>query len=444
MIKTALLIVISIVFLTTAPSLAIGKAAKLLLYEKYQAELSTTTSAHDSIRILYNMFDLSARKGQLKHGWEILDLSERAGDMNAKTDMIRTLGTFYPSNDSVMNLLLRKTESLPNKESRASTKTYLLNQYFARKSRHVNNPELQKMLLDSITRSHDLKGDDIYDELSVIYQIIMFLGVDADGVLFRQSIKTYEELLERLPMSDYPLKSQFNTTDAMIHSRLDGDPRKAVEADLRMLDLIGMLEDMYQKQNRKYRNYDVNKFISYRRILSNYEALKPEEIELVHDSLLAICSRDEDVKATIIKDGHPSGFYYMAVRDYKKAVPILKTMFSSHYLSAYQRQKYYRMLMTASKNIGDQDTYIEAIEHYIKSTKEIDSIKTHSIRMEALLRDSILPTPLLRDVAEKQRHTAGQTSRNDIPLIIITGVLALLLITYMTLYIRLHLRISNR
>lgn len=429
--------------LLAVPANALGKAAKELLYDKYASELETATSARDSIRILYNMFDLSGRKGQLKHGWELLDLSDRAEDISVKIDMLRTLGTFYPGNDSVVGVLLNLTDEIPNAVARASTRTYILNQHFMRKNRKISNPELQVMLLDSITKSHNLKGGDIYDELSVIYQILMFLGVDAEGVLFRESLETYEELIKELPMGDYPLKSQFNTTSAMIHSRLNGDAQKAVQADRDMLDLIRMLQQMYLKQNRKYRNYDVNKFISYRRMLSNYEGLSREELEEVHDSILAICERDPDVKNTILRDGHPSGFYYMAIGDYEKALPILKTMFEGPWLTSYQRQKYSSMVMTAAKEVGDKESYYEAMESFIDSSMEIDSLKSLAIKKEIMVRDSILITPLLSDVANHRENKTRQAQRSDRIYMVISAVLALLLIVYVWLYFKLRLKKSK-
>ncbi|MDE7350384.1 MAG: hypothetical protein K2N25_04905 [Muribaculaceae bacterium] len=440
---TTLLALFSAIVLTVTAK-ALEKTAKEQLYEQYDTELETATTARDSIRILYNMFDLSARKGQLLHGWQILDISERAGDINAKIDMLRTLGTFYPGDDSIVGVLLKRTEEIPNEASRASTRTYILNQYFMRKNRQADNPMVQEMLLDSIMKSHNLNDRDIYDELSVIYQILMFLGVDAEGVLFRESLETYEELIRQLPMSDYPLKSQFNTTSAMIHSRLNGNPRKAVEADREMLDLIGQLQQMYRKQNRKYRNYDVNKFISYRRMLSNYEGLTPEEVEEIHDSLLAICSRDPDVQNTIKRDGDPSGFYYMARKDYAKAVPLLKNMFDGPYLTPYQSQQYYKMLMEASKAIGDRDTYVHAMEQFIHNTMVIDSIKSYAIKKEIMVRDSILPTPLLSNVANRHIKNTRPAGHNDKTFMIFSAVLALLLITYMVLYFRLRMKQSGR
>ena len=64
----ALTVIISLLLASAAQ--AESKAGKKLLYEKYAKQLETATSARDSVRILYTLFDLSDRKGQLTTGWE--------------------------------------------------------------------------------------------------------------------------------------------------------------------------------------------------------------------------------------------------------------------------------------------------------------------------------------------------------------------------------------
>lgn len=250
--------------------------------------------------------------------------------------------------------------------------------------------------------------------------------------------------MDQLPMSDYPLKSQFNTTAAIIQSRLNGDPKKAVKYDRNLLDIISKLQEMYHKQNRNFRNYDVNKFISYRRMLSNYQGLSAKELEEIHDSILLLCDRDTDIKRTIKADGHPSGFYYMAIKDYKKAIPMLKDMMDGPYLTSYQRQKYNAMIMEAAKEVGDKETYVDAMEDFIQCIMEIDSIKSRSIDREILVRDSILPTPLLERVVNHKKSKAASHSRTEKTFILLSAALALLLITYMFLYFRLRLKLSTK
>lgn len=435
-----------ILLLATAISAsADSKPGKKPLFDKYEKQLQTAVSARDSVRILYYLFDLSDRRGQMKLAWDIYYTAGRAENVTAQLDMLRTLGTFYAHDDSIVAKLLQYTNAIPNETSRSATKTYILNQQISRKSRQPDDTELQHMLLDSIKHSHNLGGDDIYDKISLMYQIIQYLGVDAEGVLFKECLDRYGELMDELPTSDYPLKNQFYTTAAMIHSRMNGNPAKAIDFDRKLLDIIEQLQVMYRKKNRTFRNYDTNKFISYRRILSNYPALTEEEINEVHDSIQALYERDPDVKKAMDKSGQAFAFYYMATKDYKNAIPALKGVLKNSDLSAYQKQKFNAMIIEAAKEIGDKYSYIEGMENYIFHSHQIDSLRKVTMRREIMLRDSILTTPLLyREDAPEIKKRNYKSSRTVTTLSVVAAVLAILLIIYIVLYVRLRLKKSGR
>lgn len=421
------------------------KPGKQTLIEKYTDQLKTTTSARDSLRILYYIFDLSDRRGQMKYAWDIYYTAGRAENINAQLDMLRNLANFYAKNDTVIGQLLRMTDEVSNDEARAATRTYIINQQINRKSRNPNDTELQTMLLDSITKSHNLEGKDIYDKLSLLYQIIQYLGVDADGVLFKECLDAYSNLIEDLPASDYPLKNQFYTTAAMVHSRMNGNAAKAIEYDKKLLEIIEQLQQMYIKKNRKFRNYDTNKFISYRRMMGNYQALSKEEIESLHDSIQALHDRNSDVQKTMDKEGQAFAFYYMATKDYEHAIPALSGLLSNPDMSAYQKQKYNSMLIEAAKAVNDQKTYINAMEQFIIYSKEIDSLRKITMKREIMLRDSIINAPLLyKDTHAPTTHLTNRDHKKlEQTLIVVASALAILLIIYMILYIRLRQKKSK-
>ncbi len=441
-----LFITLLLIFTGIRSAYADAKPGKQMLIEKYSEQLKTTTTAKDSLRILYYIFDLSNRQGQIKTAWEIYHTAGRANNVNAQLDMLRNLSSFYSANDSMIQHLLKLTDKITNEDARAATKTFITNQHIVRKSRNPKDTQFQKMLLDSITKSHNLEGKDIYDKISILYQIIQYLGVDADGVLFKESLDTYGELVDELPASDYPLKNQFYTSAAMIHSRMNGNLEKAIIYDRKLLEIIDQLQQMYVKKNRKFRNYDTSKYISYRRMMSNYPALTDEEIESIHDSIVMLYNRDADVKKAMDNHGEAFAFYYMATKQYEKAVPALKGMLEDKDLSSYNKQKYNAMLIEASKAINDQKTYIESMERFIVHSNEIDSMRKITMRREIMLRDSIINAPLLYNSSkqEEKRLTNREHIKIEQTLTIIASALAILLIIYVILYIRLRRKLVRK
>ena len=76
------------------------------------------------------------------------------------------------------------------------------------------------------------------------------------------------------------LRNMYLVQKAMIET--DNDQHaKAVASDKRLLEVIKHLKDRYVSQGRLYRNYDVNEYVCYRRLLGNYAALTPKDIDEV-------------------------------------------------------------------------------------------------------------------------------------------------------------------
>lgn len=441
LLKHLIIIILAIVpFLTSVAAPLPGKS---YLVEKYLNQLKTTNTAVDSIKRMYNIFDLSDRNGQIEWGWKLYETAGRAEDLPTQMDMLRNLAVFHQKDDSIINKLMSLADQIPNVEARNSTKTFILNQRLNRRSR-TPDEYTQSELLDSIRSSHNLEGNDVYDRLSLLYQIIQYLGVNADGVLFNECIDKYAQIIDELPSSDYSLKNQFFTTAAMVYSRTNGNPAKAVRYDRQLLKIIEQLQQMYAKKQRKFRNYNSNKYICYRRMLSNYKALDKDEIEAIYDSINFLYDQDTDVKLSMDHYPEPAAYYYTATKDYRNAIPAIQKSLSDKQLSYYQRQKYYAMLMEASRALDERDTYINAMEGYIHNTDKIDSLRRMTITRETLLRDSFMSTPLLFDETALESKAVNVKEKDVFhTLIWISALIAILLIIYSVLYFRLRLKISK-
>lgn len=422
---------------------AVSGVTKDMLIEKYQKRLGRLTTARDSLRVLYYLFDLSDRNGKKKIAWQIYETAERANDINAQIDMLRNLGVLFHRNDTIIDSLQKLTSHIPNIDARNATKTFIFNQQVSTKSANPDDNSFSVMLLDSIVNSHDLRGHNIYDRIALLYQIIQYIGVEAEGPLFTETLDKYAELIDQLPESDYPLKNQFYTTSAIFHSRVDGDQRRSVLYDKKLLEIMDMLEEMYHKQKRKYRNYDTNKFISYRRMLSNFKVLTPEELEAYYDSVIAIADRNSDVKSTFEHNYQSKAYYLYAKGQYAEAIPyIKKSLNGTLSLSIYQRIKFYDMLKDAAKKVGDTPTYIDAMENYIALEDIVDSMRIVTNQREIMLRNSIANAPLLQTPEEVQQ--TGKKKGREIALIVVSSLLAVLLLIYMILYVRLRKNLKTK
>lgn len=411
--------------------------AKELIVEEQKNVLKNLTTARDSLRTLYNLFDLSDRREQQKKlAWQIYETAGRAQDINAQMDMLRNLAVYNYKNDSVIDVLLDLANRIPNEEARAATKTFIFNQHVTyRTGFPQDEKKLSDLLLDNIVNSHNLQGTDVYDRIGLLYQIIQYIGTEAEGSLFAECLDKYANLVEKLPDSDFPLKNQFYTTSAIFHSRVNGDQRRAILYDQKLIEIMDMLQDMYRKQDRKYRNYDATRFNSYRRMLSNFNVLTDKEIDDIHDSIMMLAQRNFDVYETIEKYGRAQAYYYFAKRRYDEAIPYIKKQMQAPNQTVYQRIKFADMLMKAAKETGDNKSYVDAMENYIDAHKIIDSLHAVTNEREMMIRNLMANAPILHEDDEIEKATV--IKEHEISLMVVSSVLAVILLIYIVLYIRL-------
>ncbi len=354
---------------------------------------------------------------------------------------MRELAVFNFRNDSIINVLLGYADKISNEERRDATRTFIFNQRLST----INSRDAMRYLTIALTDANGnrKKAEDltIYDKICILHHILHYLGTNAHGVLFKEIMAKYQELIESLPSSDYPLKNQFYTAAAIINSKYGADPAKAVESDLHLLKIIETLEEFYRNKNRIYRNYDPQKFICYRRIMSNYPDLTKEEVQMTYDSVMAIYERDYDVHKTIDREGQSHAYYYMANKEYAKAVTALRKYLDYKKQDPpYQYLKQYKMLLDATKGAGDIAGYHYAMEKYIRAKDQLDSIHDNVVDKEIILRDSLTDTYIFTDTKaddEMKRHSRPQV---PVAYYIISALLAILLCVFVTLYMKLRMR----
>lgn len=411
------------------------------LIQKYQKQLSRTTNARDSLRILYDIFDLSSRKQQNTTAWQIYETAGRADDETAQADILRHLAVFNYRNDSIINILIRRAEEISNEERRNATRTFIVNQRVSTLNSRDALEYLEHVMKDADGNMKKPEDHTVYDKICILHHILHYLGSDAQGALFNETIAKYQELIESLPASDYPLKNQFYTTAAIIYSKYGDYPSKAVEADLHLLNIIESLEKLYRNKNRNFRNYDPQKFVCYRRILSNYPDLTSEEVEMTYDSIMVLSDRNSDVNNTMSHQRQTDIYYYMAKKDYAKAIPALK-----HYIE-YRKQdppyllmKQYKMLVEATREYGDRASYTDALEKYIIAKEQLDSLHDAIVKKEVIIRDSLQSFALFMDPDASADKKQRSGSCVPVSYYVISSLLTVLLCIFVTLYVKLRMR----
>ena len=142
-----------------------------------------------------------------------------------------------------------------------------------------------------------------------------------------------------------------------------GQEKKAVEADRKLLDVIGGLEKKYSDAGRKYRDYSESKYVVYRRMLRNYKALTPAEVDKCYRAIQSLAGVSRDVASDVNGMSDVNLYYNMAKGHYAEALPLLKERLKRDLPAPVLRQTLL-MLQTAARETGDSATLISALSDY--------------------------------------------------------------------------------
>lgn len=328
---------------------------------KFSEELAQTTQAKDSIRILYNLYDLSARRMQSVYGGQLLQTAIRAKDYTVETDMLMQLSIIHSNSDSILAYLLKEAEKLPESDEKKECEVFLRVQTIARQSKLSARQQQQAADLISLIENDTV--NDIFAQILELNTLCIYLGYTSIGTLYSEYMERLEALIKQLPPHLYALRNLFYTRAAIVYTA-NNHYGLAIQADKELLHIIRQLEQKYNDMGRIYRNYDVNYYICYRRILSNYPGLTRQEVEDFYNKCLTICERNTDARSDFQKVPRVRAYYLFATKQYQKAIPdILKCLDDSDLSPAHRRQLL-RMLRDAADITNNDGLRLQALNEY--------------------------------------------------------------------------------
>jgi len=221
--------------------------------------------------------------------------------------------------------------------------------------------------------------------LFTIVEYLMHSGVQGD--LLNEYAGMLTERMRQADFKLYAINNMLLNETAEI-SMAGGNVKAAVEADKELVDVIKALEERYHKNGRIYRNYNTKLYTTYRRLLCNFAALTPEEIEKYHAKMQHVISIDPDARK-MEEESHLGEMYYaMATKNYAKALPLIKQKLNSRELSG-RRYRLIQWMGEAAEKVGDKETQIEALRLYNQMLVHRDSTAISNRLAELEIRTKV-------------------------------------------------------
>lgn len=358
--------------LLTLPALAETTQQQVTI-DRLRSELARTKSQKDSIRILYDIFDLSPRKDQPKVCDELYNVADRAGDVLAQLDICRQ-ATASVRDDKDLAKIEDAVRKLPVSDEQKETELFLKMKRITLKARNLPEAERQKEITAIIAKYDDgRKKTDKYQRALNLFTLVEYLRNDATGDMLKEYLQRLVEMTTSTEFSLYAIPNIVYAEAANIYSDA-GDQQKAVAADRKLQQVIDGLEKKYDALGSEYRSYDISRYVSYRRMLRNFEALAPGEAERIYAKCVKLSESNPDVKKDFDTHARIHAHYYMATEDYTAAIPYLKQLLESDPALALKRQTL-EMLVKAAENTGDDETKLYALTEYNAILAELNQLQ---------------------------------------------------------------------
>lgn len=356
-----------------------AKNSALIL--KNRQKLTKAGSAQDSIRILYDILDLSPREDYPRVGREIDKIAERIGDLKTRYDVARQIAnSIY--DDAALSEIENHVRSLPPGKEQRETELFVKIRRLAVRAKRAGDDERKRVLSETMALD-DYNTLDQYQKIERLYTICEYLSGFVKGDMLVEYLDDLSQLMKDSDIESYSLYNVFYTESANIYSSI-GESEKALEADHELLNVISNLEKKYQAQGRRYRNYNLSRYVIYRRMLSNYKSLSLEEVNELYGKIRDLCQLDEEVAEDFALKSRTSAYHAMKNGRYVEALSFIRRQLRLNNTVAIRRQML-EMMLEAAKATSDSTAIELASRELEVSQREyamLDSLtKYHELQL---------------------------------------------------------------
>lgn len=373
------------------------------LVAAYTDSLASARTSADSIRILYNLYDLSAQSSLIPVADQLFATAMHAERYDVALDAMLNLANNYSRNDSVLEIVHNKAMLVPESDDRANALTFITMVRNAAKARYAES-EVQKMndLTELLRQTNDNPPVDTRERIIFLHTLCVYLSEVAEGELLADYLTQLGAQIDELPGDTRALKNLYYVWASIIYTHV-GQHNLAVEANKNLLNSINQLEERNRQTGRMLRSYDANRYLIYTRMLANYGELTPQEIEEYYKRAMEIASSDPRAAAVYKSAPLPSIYYYYNKEDYRKAFDLIETCLDSPRIEP-EKMSILRMYINSAKVLGENDALVKVYPEYIDLLeRDIDTRRRERYReLQVIYGVNEIKTELLQVQQEKQ------------------------------------------
>lgn len=348
--------------------------------------LSTARNPADSIKILYDVYDLSHSDNRSNIGYEILEIANRNDNREVTIDILNRLASRVEDTEA-LGKLMEYSINMPQDSATRGVQLMIEMETAKLNAKSDDKNERERKLLEYAKINLTETGD-IYEEILNLYRSLVYLGISSQGSLYLEYLTRLQELVKKLPEDDFAIRNLIYSTAAIYYTRKQ-DYDKALEASYELLKQVDLLKQKYGPDKRKYQTFDYFRYMVFRRMLENYKGMSQADAQRLYDLCVQIAQENEEVREIFGKRGLTQAFYYMAMHNYKDAIPQIRKVLASDSLSLFRQQEMWGMLVEALDSVGDRQGQFEAMKNYIEVLHKDHQEHQHDAYLELKLRNDV-------------------------------------------------------
>jgi signal transduction histidine kinase len=399
--------------------------------DSLKATLATETDYSKQVRLLHDIIDLSEGNGEGSANVDyssacrqLLKISTDHRDESLQLEALVSIGS--NDADSIVSCI-RRIESLPETNEQKGTLVFM--RYLKLSNDLVLQDDSARygILLNAIRDYRNDPGTDPFSKTQRLLDLCAVMNRVTTDDLFIEYLKELGDLIGQLPEDGRSyIPNAYYVILANTYSH-HGMQKEAYAADVKLLEFIDGLESKYKEQGRKYRSKNINKYLSYRRMLLCSDVLSVEQITGIYRKMEELSlttpeiARDFNEKTSISKVR-----YYVGTKNYAKAIPILDTILVNGLNKSFRSECLKDRVMAGRNVAHDPDLAKYAVMYldYLQSEQH-NSIKSKAMELQ-----------IVYDVNELERHVSdlelekdrAKIRTNRIMIFITTAALILLLL----------------
>lgn len=416
--------------IAAAKSMPRNQAEKNTAIEKSRIELASVDSPEDSIKILYDIFDLSTRKESIPVARQIYQTAEREDNREVMLDIARQLSSFF-TQDNELDKIIMAVSKLPTSKEQKETILYLRLRKIAVKARYESEENRVKAISETLASVDDNKLSE-HARIERLFKICQYLSNYAKGDMLVEYLDRLNALMKKSDIELDALYSQYYTASANIYTATENHD-KAIEIDKELLKIIDNLEKSYKAKGREYRNYDINRYIIYRRMLSNFKALSVDEVNDIYEKILEIVARNSDVAEDFAKNKRSLIAYYLKNQKFKEALPFLRAQIKIEDSLPLKRQLI-QDYKDAATTIGDKNAELEAVNMYNDILSGLNELQSEAKYNELRIRYDVNRLRARNALLELQKKEEAVAQTRNIMTFVIIGWVIFAILLFIMLY----------